>query len=75
LLCNFLHSPVTSSHILLSTLFPNTLSLCSCLNVRDQLSKHLPKHFKLLSCLLHALLQHESHIFLVFCVFIEASSI
>jgi hypothetical protein len=32
LLCSFLHSPVSSSlfglNILLSTLFPNTLSLC-----------------------------------------------
>jgi hypothetical protein len=41
-LCNFLHSPVTSSllgpNILLSTLFSNTLSLCSSLNVRDQVS-------------------------------------
>jgi hypothetical protein len=41
-LCNFLHSPVTSSllgpNILLSTLFLNTLSLCSSLNVRDQVS-------------------------------------
>jgi hypothetical protein len=40
LLCNFLHSPVTSSllgpNIPLSTLFSNTLSLCSSLNVRDQ---------------------------------------
>jgi hypothetical protein len=38
-LCNFLHSPVTSSHfgpnILLRTLFSNTLSLCSSLNVRE----------------------------------------
>jgi hypothetical protein len=38
--CNFLLSPVTSSlvgpNILLSTLFSNTLSLCSSLNVRDQ---------------------------------------
>jgi hypothetical protein len=38
--CNFLHCPVTSSllgpNILLSTLFSNTLSLCSSLNVRDQ---------------------------------------
>jgi hypothetical protein len=37
-----LHSPVTSSlfgpDILLSTLFSNTLSLCSSLNVRDQVS-------------------------------------
>jgi hypothetical protein len=35
-LCSFLHSPVTSSfgpNILLSTLFSNTLSLCSSLNV------------------------------------------
>jgi hypothetical protein len=41
-LCNFLHSPVTSSlfgpNILLSTLFSNTLSLCSSPNVRDQFS-------------------------------------
>jgi hypothetical protein len=42
MLCNFLHSPVTSflfsPNILLSTLFSNTLSLCSSLNVRDQVS-------------------------------------
>jgi hypothetical protein len=41
-LCNFLHSPVTSSlfgpNILLSTLFSNTLSLCFSLHVRDQVS-------------------------------------
>jgi hypothetical protein len=41
-LCNFLHSPVTSSlfgtNILLITLFSNTLSLFSYLNVRDQVS-------------------------------------
>jgi hypothetical protein len=41
-LCNFLHSPVTSPlldpNILLRTLFSNTLSLCSSLNVRDQVS-------------------------------------
>ena len=41
-LCIFLHSPVTSSplgpNILLSTLFSNTLSLLSCLNVSDQVS-------------------------------------
>jgi hypothetical protein len=40
-LCNFLHSPITSSllgpNILLSTLFSNTLSLCSSLNIRDQM--------------------------------------
>src|SRR5215510_407040 len=39
-LCNFLHSPVTSSllgpNTLLNTLFSNTLSLCSSLNVSDQ---------------------------------------
>ena len=38
-LCNFLHSPVTPSllgpNILLNTLFSNTLSLCSSLNVSD----------------------------------------
>ena len=41
-LCNFLHSPVTSSlllpNILLNTLFSNTLSLCSSLNISDQVS-------------------------------------
>jgi hypothetical protein len=41
-LCSFLQPPVTSSlfgpNILLSTLFSNTLSLCSSLNVRDQVS-------------------------------------
>jgi hypothetical protein len=42
LLCSFLHYPVTSSpfspNILLRTLFSNTPSLCSSLNVRDQVS-------------------------------------
>ena len=41
-LCNFLHSPVTPSllgpNILLNTLFSNALSLCSSLNVSDQVS-------------------------------------
>jgi hypothetical protein len=41
-LSNFLRSPVTSSllgpNILLGALFSNTLSLCSSLNVRDQVS-------------------------------------
>jgi len=41
-LCNFLHSHVTSSllspNILLNTLFSNTLSLHSSLNVSDQVS-------------------------------------
>ena len=41
-LCSFLHSPVTSSllgpNILLGTLFSNTLSLRSSLNVSDQVS-------------------------------------
>jgi hypothetical protein len=38
-LCNFLHSSVTSSllgpNIFLTTLFSNTLSLCSSLNLKD----------------------------------------
>jgi hypothetical protein len=42
-LCNFLHSPRTSSplaqNVLLSTLVPNTLSLCFSLNVRNQVSQ------------------------------------
>jgi hypothetical protein len=41
-LCRFLHSPVTSSllglNILLSTVFSNTVSLRSSLNVNDQVS-------------------------------------
>jgi len=41
-LCSFLHSPVTSSllgpNTLLNTLFSNTSSLCSSLNVMDQVS-------------------------------------
>src|SRR5215469_1169641 len=41
-LCNFLHSPVTSSllgpNTSLNTLLSNTLSLCSSLNVSDQVS-------------------------------------
>jgi hypothetical protein len=41
-LCSFLHSPVTSfllgPNILVSTLFSYTLSLCSSLNVKDQVS-------------------------------------
>jgi hypothetical protein len=41
-LCNFLHSPVTSSllgpNILLCTLFSNTVSLRSSFNVSDQVS-------------------------------------
>ena len=42
-LCNFHHFPVISSlsapNIFLSTLFLNTLNLCSSLNVRDQVSQ------------------------------------
>ena len=42
-LCSFLHSPVTSSllgpNILLNTLFSNTLSLRSSLNVSHQISR------------------------------------
>ena len=41
-LCNFLHSPITSSllgpNILLNTMFSNTLSFLSSSNVRDQVS-------------------------------------
>jgi hypothetical protein len=53
-LCSFLQSPVTSSlfgpNSLLNTLFSNTLSLCSSLNVRDQVShpRNMVKKIKLL---------------------------
>ena len=50
-LCSFLHSPVTSSllgpNIPLSSLFSNTLSLCSFLSVSDQGSHPYKKHSKL----------------------------
>src|SRR5215469_8772294 len=50
-LCNFLHSPVTSSllgpNILLNILFSNALSLCSSLNVSDQVSHPYKKQAKL----------------------------
>jgi hypothetical protein len=38
-LCNFLHSAITlGPNILLNTLFSNTLSVCSFLNVSDEVS-------------------------------------
>src|SRR5215470_17031102 len=44
-LCSLLHSPVASSllgpNILLSTLFSNTLSLCSSLSVRDRVYRFI----------------------------------
>jgi hypothetical protein len=50
--CSLLHSPVTPSllgpNILLSTLFSNTLSLCSSLTVRDQVSHPYKKKHKIL---------------------------
>ena len=52
-LSSFLHSPVTSSYVgqnnLLNTLFSNTFTLCSSLNVSDQVSHpykttgHIPR--------------------------------
>jgi hypothetical protein len=36
--CSILHSPVICPDILLSTLFSNTLSLCTSFNIRDRLS-------------------------------------
>jgi hypothetical protein len=53
-LCNFRNSPVTSPplglNILLSTLFSNTLTLCSSLNVRNQVS-HTYKTTDRIMCL------------------------
>jgi hypothetical protein len=55
LLCTFLHPPGTLSvfgpNILLSTLFTNTLSLCSSLNVRYQVLHRFRKKAKLQSCI------------------------
>jgi hypothetical protein len=51
LLCSFVQPPVTSSllgpNILLSTLFSNTLNLCSSLDVRDLRLKNLQESLKL----------------------------
>jgi len=51
-LCSFLHSPVTSSllgpNILFNTLFSNTLSLLSPLNVSDQVSHPYRTTFKII---------------------------
>jgi hypothetical protein len=50
-LCSFLYSPVTSPflspNIVLSTLFSNTLSLCSSLNVKDKFHSHTEPQAKL----------------------------
>jgi hypothetical protein len=47
-LCSFLQSPATSSlfgpNILLGTPFSNTFSLCSSLNVRDQVLTPTENH-------------------------------
>ena len=55
-LCSLLHSPATSSILhsnnLLSTLFSDTLSLCSFLNVNDQVSHtHTERQTKLEFCM------------------------
>jgi hypothetical protein len=54
--CSFLEPPVTSSllgpNILLSTLFSNTLSLCSSLKIRDHVSHRYRTTEKLYFCLL-----------------------
>jgi len=51
-LCSFFHSPITSSllspNILLSTLFSNTLSLGSSLNVSDQVAHPYPTKGKII---------------------------
>ena len=53
-LCSFFHSPVTSSllgeNILLNTLFSNTPSLCSSLNVSDQVSHPYKTTGKIIFC-------------------------
>jgi len=55
-LCSLLHSPVSSPllgpNILLSTLFSNTLSLCSSLNVSDQVRHPYKKGKIIVLCIL-----------------------
>ena len=62
-LCNFLHSLVTPSllgpNIPLNTLFSNTLSLCSSLNVSDQVSHYIP-HPKIKSCVQNREMKHHN---------------
>jgi hypothetical protein len=73
-LCSFHQSPVTSSlfhqNILLSTLFVNTLSPCSSLNVRDQVSHpykttgeivHLHLHVVLHSLIFMSLVSRQEY--------------
>ena len=67
-LCSFLHSPVTSSllclNILLSTIFSNTLSLRSSLNVSDQVSHPYKTTGKIIvydwSCVLYGVVRATS---------------
>jgi hypothetical protein len=51
-LCSLLHPSVTSSifdpNILLSAMFSNTFSLCSSLNIRDQISHPCRTTFKII---------------------------
>jgi hypothetical protein len=58
-LCSLLQSPVTSSHlgqnIFLSTLFSNTLSLCSSLNVNTKFCTHTKQQAELQFCVFHSL--------------------
>jgi hypothetical protein len=67
----FFHSPVTSSlfgpNILLSTLFSNTLSLCSSLNVRDQVSHQYRTNTYLLPQLYILRLLCSSHALKMYC--------
>ena len=62
-LCNFLHSPVTPSllgpNILLNTLFSNTISLGSSLNVNDQVSHP----YKTTCYFKHKILFHELRVY------------
>jgi hypothetical protein len=57
-LCSFLQPLVTSSlfgpNILLYTLFSNTFSLCSYLNIRDQVSHAQPPSWRITPCRLSA---------------------
>jgi hypothetical protein len=61
-ICSFLQSPVTSSllisNILLSTLFSNTLSLLSTLNVGEQVSHPYKKHVHLMVWIVNSYIYH-----------------
>jgi len=61
--------PLLGSHILLSTLYSNTINLHSSLRVRDQVEPHTSgkypefKHFNNNPIMLHAMYSSKNHVY------------